>query len=220
MMIKGVNNMQGQQQGQTHQNMQTGAISPQLNHGAHEILAVKDILGTSTDIMNQYLIFRQHVKGPELLSIIDRQYKFMQDEYNITVECFQSGQNPSRPTGQYNMQTNNDFTYGLKSGQPKKPFQSINEISDEYVSSRLLGALKAGATAKTMAALESTNPVVRRVLADSIPNCLEMAYELSIFMNKNGFYHIPQFPEQDAQQMLNSFAVATGQPQMPANNTH
>lgn len=212
--------MLGQQSGQTHQNMQTGVVPPQLNHGAREISAVTDALGASIDTMNQYLIYRQHVKGQELLGILDRQYKFMQDEYNITVECFQSGKNPSKPTGQYNMQTNNDFVYGLKPGQPKKPFQSIGEISDEFVSARLLGAVKAGANAKVVAAIESTNPVVRRVLADSIPNCLEMAYELSIFMNKNGFYHIPQFPQQDAQQLLNSFAVATGQPQMPANNTH
>ncbi|MDF2557177.1 MAG: spore gernimation protein GerQ [Bacillales bacterium] len=219
-MIKGANNMHTQQHGQTHQNMQTGTVPPQLNHGAREILAVTDALGASIDTMNQYLIFRQHVKGPELLGIIDRQYKFMQDEYNILVECYQSGKDPSHPTGKYNMQTNNDFVYGIKPGQPKKPFQSINEISDEFVGARLLGAIKAGTNAKVVAAIESTNPVVRRVLADSIPNCMEMAYELSIFMNKNGFYHVPQFPEQDAQQLLNAFAVSTGQPQMPANNTH
>ncbi|MDF2534946.1 MAG: spore gernimation protein GerQ [Bacillales bacterium] len=217
MMIKGVLNMSGQQSNQTHQNMQTGSVPQQLNHGAREILAVTDALGASIDTMNQYLIFRQHVKGQELLGILDRQYKFMQDEYNITVECFQSGKDPSKPTGQYKMQMDNDFVYGLKPGQPKKPFQSINEISDEYVSARMLGALKAGTSAKVVAAIESTNPVVRRVLADSIPNCIEMAYEVSIFLNKNGFYHIPQFPEQDAQQLLSAYSVATEQPQMPPN---
>lgn len=33
--------MQNQyQQGQVHQNMQTGAIPPQLNHGGHEVFDV------------------------------------------------------------------------------------------------------------------------------------------------------------------------------------
>jgi len=81
------------------------------------------------------------------------------------------------------------------------------EITKEWISSRLLGSLKAGASMKTVASLESTHPVVRRVLADSVPNWIEMAYEISIYQNKRGFYQVPQFTEQDMQQMLNSFST-------------
>ena len=70
---------------------------------------------------------------------------------------------------------------------------------------------------KTMAALETTNPVVRRVLADSVPNCIEMAYELSIYQNKHHYYQVPQLAQQDMQQLLNSFATV-GQPAMPNQN--
>ena len=74
---------------------------------------------------------------------------------------------------------------------------------------------------KTMAALETTNPVVRRVLADSVPNCIEMAYEISLYQNKHHYYQVPQLAQQDMQQLLNSFAPAQGMPQMPNNNlTH
>lgn len=68
-----------------------------------------------------------------------------------------------------------------------------------------------------MAALETTNPVVRRVLADSVPNCIEMAYELSIYQNKHHYYQVPQLAQQDMQQILNAYAPA-GQPGMPPNN--
>lgn len=81
----------------------------------------------------------------------------------------------------------------------------------------MLGTVKAAATKKTMAALEATNPVVRRVLADSIPNCIEMAYELSVYQNKHHYYQVPQFTQQDTQQMLNMFAPAQLQPQMQNN---
>jgi spore coat protein CotF len=148
----------------------------------------------------------------------------MQDEYNITVECFKTGQNPSHPTSRYMMNQGNDFIYGMKPTQPKKPWQSVSEINDEYISSCMLASCKAGASMKTMAALETTNPVVRRVLADSIPNCIEMGYELSIYQNKHHYYQVPQLAEQDMNTYRNAFAPAQGQAmgqpmgQMPNNN--
>jgi spore coat protein CotF len=203
--------MQNQQQGQMHENMHTGTVPPQMNHGGHELFDVHEVLSGSVGTMNQYMMFRQHVKDPELLDILNRQYQFMQEEYNITVECFTTGQNPSKPTQSYKMTQGNDFIYGMKPSQPKKPFQSVSEISDEFISSCMLASCKMGASSKTMAALEVTNPVVRRVLADSIPNCIEMAYELSIYQNKHHYYQVPQLAQQDMMQLLNSFAPAQGQ---------
>jgi spore coat protein CotF len=204
--------MQNQgQQGQMHQNMHTGSVPPQLNHGGHEVIDLNEVLGAAIGAMNSYMLLRQHVQDPELLDILDRQYKFMQDEYNITVECFKTGQNPSHPTSKYMMNQGNDFIYGMKPTQPKKPWQSVSEINDEYISSCMLASCKSSASMKTMAALETTNPVVRRVLADSIPNCIEMGYELSIYQNKHHYYQVPQLAETDMNTYRNSFAPAQGQ---------
>lgn len=211
--------MQNQQGQQMHPNMHTGAVPQQLNHGGHEVFDLHEVLSGTIGTMNQYLMLRQHVKDPELLNILDRQYQFMQNEYNTTVECFQSGQDPSQPTQSYKMTQGNDFVYGLKPTQPKKPWQSLSEISDEFISSCMLASCKASASHKTMAALETTNPVVRRVLADSVPNCIEMAYELSIYQNKKHYYQVPQLSQQDMNQMLNAFAPAQGTPQNMNMNT-
>ncbi|WP_034671195.1 spore coat protein [Ectobacillus panaciterrae] len=209
------------QQGQMHQNMHTGNVPQQMNHGGHEVFDVHELLSGTIDTLNQYMLLRQHVKDQELLDILDRQYKFIQDEYNITVECFKTGQDPSKRTQSYKMKQDNDFVYGLKATQPKKPIQSVSEITDECISSCMLGAVKSGASLKTMVALEVTNPVVRRVLADSVPNCIEMAYEISIYQNKHHYYQVPQLAQQDMEQLLNSYAPAQGQPQPPNNNiTH
>lgn len=211
--------MQKQQQGQLHQNMHTGAVPQQLNHGGHEVFDLHEVLSGSIGTLNQYMMLRQHVKDSELLNILDRQYQFMQQEYNTTVDCFKSGQDPAQATQSYKMTQNNDFVYGLKPTQPMKPWQSLSEISDEFISSCMLASCKSGASAKTIAALETTNPVVRRVLADSVPNCIEMAYELSIYQNKNNYYQVPQLAQQDMNQLLNAFAPAQGMPQN-MNNTN
>ncbi|MBT2645169.1 spore coat protein [Bacillus sp. ISL-34] len=201
--------MQNQnQQGQVHQNMQTGAIPPQMNHGGHEVFDVHEVLSGAIGTLNTYTLLRQHVQDQELLNILDRQYQFIQEEYNISLECFQSGQDPSKPTQSYKMNQGNDFIYGLTPTQPKKPLQSVSEITDECISAMMLGAVKSAASMKAMAALEITNPVVRRVFADSVPNCIEMAYEISLYQNKHHYYQVPQLAQQDMLQMMNSYAPA------------
>ncbi len=210
--------MMQNQQGQIHQNMHTGNIPQQMNHGGHEVLDVSEVLTGAIGVMDQYTMLRQHVQDQELMDILDRQLQFMQQEYNTTVECFKTGQDPAVPTQSYKMNQNNDFIYGLTPSQPKKPVQLPTELTDACVSSMMLGAVKSTATMKTMAALETTNPVVRRVLADSIPNCIEMAYEISLYQNKHHYYQVPQFASQDMQQMLNGYAPVNGQQQMQMQN--
>ena len=192
-----------------------GNIPMSMNHGAHEVLDVHEVLSASIGALNTFIFFRPHVQDPELLNILDRQYAFMLDEYNITAECFKTGQDPSHPTRSYNMQMGNDSKYGLSPGQPKQPMQSANEINDGIISGFLLSCHKSLAAGKTAAALEATNPVVRRVLQDSIPNCIEMAYELSLWQNKQGLYQIPQLSQQDMQNMLNMYGIAQKAKDMP-----
>lgn len=209
--------MQNQQPGQTHINMHSGTVPPQLNHGGHEVMDVHEVLSGTIGALNQYSLLRKYVQDPELLDIIDRHYQFTQNEYNITLDCFKSGQNPAQETQSYQMRQNNDFIYGLTPTQPKKPIQSEMEMSEEIVAGCLLATCKNNAASKTKAACETTNPVVRRVLADTIPNCIEMAYELSIYQNKHHSYQVPQFSEQDMTQIINSFAPAQGSSQIHQN---
>lgn len=96
--------------------------------------------------------------------------------------------------------------------------QSTAEINDETIALSMLNAVKSGATMKTNAAMESTNPVVRRVLADSLPNCIEMAYEISLYQNKHGYYQVPRLPQQDMQYMQNSYGTAPMPGNMPLIN--
>jgi spore coat protein CotF len=186
-----------------------------MNHGAHELLDVHEVLGAMIGGLNQYVLLRDQIQDPELLSIMDRQYPFMLDEYNLTMEAYKTGHDPKHPTRSYNMQIGNDTNYGIKPGEPKKPITSANEINDDIISSFMLSCHKAGAAGKTAAALECTNPVVRRVLQDSVPNCIEMAYEISLYQNKKGYYQVPQLSQQDMNTMLNMYGQAEQAKNMP-----
>lgn len=195
----------------THTNMHTGQVGQKMNHGGHELFDVHEVLSTMIGAMDMSTLMRPHAQDPELIDIIDRQYRFMQQSYNTLVDCFKSGTDPQIPTQSYKMSGGNDWVYGMKQSQPKKPMQSPQELNDAAISGFLLSGHKASATACTTAALETTNPVVRRVLADSIPNCIEMAYELSIYQNKHHYYQVPQLAEQDMQAILGAYAPAGSQ---------
>ncbi|MBA2175680.1 spore coat protein [Halobacillus locisalis] len=198
---------QGTQQGQTMMNM---------NHGGHELFDAHEVIAGMISLLDQYQMYDQHIQDPELKDILTRQSNFVQQTYNTIVHSFSTGQDPQVPTQQYKMNQNNDAVYGVKPGQPKKPNQSVQDLSDQGLSAYMLSQTKSLASLMAMTALEMTNPVLRRVIADSVPNFIEMSYETFLYQNKHGYYQVPQLNQQDMTAMLKSYTQTPGQ----GNQTH
>lgn len=190
----------------------------QMNQGGHELFDMHEVLSCMINVLDQFMISRQFVQDNELLDILDRQYNFTLSQYNLTAECFTTGQKPSQETATYKIKDMTQPIYGIKPSQPKKPNQSLADVKDAGISGHMLGLVKTHASLLTMSAVEVTNPVVRRVLASQVENFIEMAYEIFLYQNKHAYYQVPQLAAPDMQQMLNSFVPATGNPQMPQNN--
>ncbi|WP_163971475.1 spore coat protein [Oceanobacillus halotolerans] len=200
--------MQGQNQ---NQDLQSSTQMPaQQSLGGHELFDAHEALSTLTGGMEQYLLYEQHIQDPELKTMLQQHQTFLKQLYNTIVETLKTGQKPTVETYTYNMTQSNDVVYGMQPSQPKSPAQSVNEINDQCVSSYMMSALKACASTFTMTALEVTNPVLRRVFADSVPNMVEMAYEVFLYQNKNQYYQVPQLQQQDMQALKNSFAPIQG----------
>lgn len=185
-------------------------MQPQQNFGGHELLDLHEAIGGLVGGMEQYLLYEQHIQDQELASILQRHKTFLSQLYNTIVETLKTGQDPAVPTQTYNMTENNDIIYGMQPSPPKMPAQSINELNDECISGFMLGALKANASAFTTTSLEANNPVLRRILADSIPNMIEMAYEVFLYQNKHQYYQVPQLQAQDMQELTSCFAPIQG----------
>nr|WP_281890852.1 spore coat protein [Paenibacillus sp. YYML68] len=195
--------------------MNSNQLPSQMNHGGHEVFDLHEVIAGMINVLDQYMMFRMFVRDPELMDILDRQYSFILDQYNLTCECFTTGREPSQHTKRYMMKQNNTVVYGMKPSQPKKPNQSIEDIKDKGLSGHMLGLIKSTASLLTMTSVEVTNPVIRRVLADSVPNYVEMAYEIFLYQNKHSYYQVPQLSAHDMNLMTNSYVPMNGQPQMP-----
>jgi len=184
------------------------------SHGGHEIFDAHETIGGVIGLLDQYQLYDQHIQDPELKNMLNRQTSFLTELYNIMVESLKTGQKPQKSTHIYHMTQSNDVMYGLTPSQPKKPIASVSELSDENISSFMLGQLKGLSSCMAMTALEMTNPVLRRVTADSVPNVIEMSYEVFLYQNKQGYYQVPQLAEQDMLHMVESYAPA---PEKPLN---
>lgn len=175
--------------------------------GGHEVFDAHEVISGVISMLDHYQLYEQHIQDPELMDILKRQTAFVTQAYNTIVETFKTGKDPSVPTQTYEMQQDNDAIFGMKPGQPKKPNTSVNEISDQGLSGYMLGHAKSLSSLMAMAATEMTNPVLRRVVADSVPNFIEMSYEIFLYQNKHGYYQVAQLNPQDMQQMLNSYTT-------------
>lgn len=180
------------------------------DHGALEVLVSRDVLGGMVDTLNQFLVLKSTVTCQELLAIIESQTKFLKEEYNLIVQTVKTGQQPKKHTDRYEIAKMSEFKYGLDmNAQPKKPFTNLSEVSEGWIAGRMLGALKSCVSVKMIGAIEATNPILRRVIADSIPNDIEMAYEIALYMNKKGFYQVPQLQPEIMVHLANEFTEAT-----------
>ncbi|WP_440119945.1 spore coat protein [Paenibacillus sp. QZ-Y1] len=194
------------------------ALTPQMNHGGHEMFDMHEILSGAVNVLDQYMMFRTFVQDSELLGILDRQYNFMLSQYNLTAECFSTGQKPHQETATYMIPNMVPPVYGLTPSAPKKPNQAMTDVKDAGISGHMLGLIKSHASLLAMSAPEITNGTVRRVIASQIQHFIEMAYEIFMYQNKNAYYQVPQLNAKDTQQMLQTYVPATGAPQMPQNN--
>src|SRR5665647_3777628 len=139
------------------QQQQQGSVqmTPNMNHGGHEMLDSHEILGGFINVLDQYVLYNGFIQDQELKQILLHQYEFITDLYNISVEAFSTGSNPSHPTQTYLMNQSNDVVYGMQQqSAPKKPMTNINEVKDEGISSYMLGHIKGVASCLTTASFE------------------------------------------------------------------
>lgn len=202
--------MVNQNNQQNQQMQQSSQLPPQQQFGGHELMDAHEAIGALSGGLEHYVIYEQHIQDQQLSSIMQRQKAFLTQLYNTVVDTLKTGQDPKVKTQTYNMVEDNQSVYGMQPSAPKAPIQSINEITDECISGAVLGHLKGIASNFTLASLESTNPVLRRVFADSIPNVIEMAYEMYLYQNNHQYYQVPQLQQQDMQAIINSFAPVQG----------
>ena len=205
------NQMGSQAGGQTgylagHQGMgqQTGKI------GAMELMEVHVVLKSHIDGINQFELYRPHVKDQRLMQILDNQVNHMYNSYQNMVKYLQNqGMGGAVP---YRAPKVSAVKYGLRQPAPIEPNASDNQMDDRDVASGMMGFAKAGAIMCTNAALECADVHLRSLVSNCAISSINQAQELFQYMNEKGIYQVPTLAEQTTQTMINTYQMGS-QPQ-------
>ena len=201
----------GQQMGwQTGQ--QTGtSVGRAGKFGAHEIMMTHEVLIDSIDGINQFELYRPHVKDQQLMQILDNQVNHMYNSYqNIVNYLHNQGAGSAVP---YRAPKTGNIKYGLRQPSPVEPNVTVNEMDDRDVASGMMGCAKASAMVCTTAALECSDPALRSMVTNGAVSSINQAYELFQYMNEKGMYQVPTLADTTTQTMVNTFSIGS-QPQL------
>lgn len=179
--------------------------------GAHEVMEAHEVLTDTIDGINQFMLYRPHVRDQQLHQILDRQINFMEQEYQNLVSMLSQQKGVS--VEPYNSRMNPNVKYGLRSPSPVMPHESTGQLTDRDVASGMLGCNKSSALLRMSAGLETADPQLRRSIIQCAVSSAEMAYETFSFMNQRGMYQVPTMPMRTENNFVGTYQTGnmTGQ---------
>ncbi len=187
---------------------QAGQQSSQF--GALEIMEAHEVITDHIDGINQFELYRPHVKDQTLMQVLDNQINHMYQSYQHMVNYLHNqGMGTAVP---YRAPITSNIMYGLRQPLPVEPNTSFQEMDDRDVASGMLGCAKASALVCTNAALECANPNLRIMFTNCAISSINQAYELFLYMNQRGMYQVPTLAQQTTQTMINTYQTGS-QPQ-------
>jgi spore coat protein CotF len=166
-------------------------------------MELHEVLSETITGINTVQLYGDHVRDPQLKSMIDRQLEFMTNEYNNMVRALQQeGYHEAVP---YRANMNFSPTYGLRSPSSTTPNASATQIDDRDAASAVMSIHKTGASKRMMASLECANPQLRKMLIQGAVNCADQAYDVWQFMNSRGYYQVPTMQQNTTNTMMNIY---------------
>ncbi|PMB04819.1 coat protein F [Fischerella thermalis CCMEE 5273] len=178
--------------------------------GAHEVLELHEIMMDSINGINQFELYRPHVREQQLRSILDNQIQFMKQEYNQLVSTLQGKGigTPARTISTGVVGTTPSAVspnYGLDHPTPQSPNQQTNQLDDRDIASGMLGCAKSSALLRMHGALECADPQIRQMVLEGAQSCANQAYEIWQYMNQQGYYQVPTLQANTQQTMVNLY---------------
>ncbi|MCL5056898.1 MAG: spore coat protein [Actinobacteria bacterium] len=211
--------------------------------GTREAMEMFEVIRDSVCIIDQFTDYISHCQDPALRQILENQQRHLVEEYSHKVSVMQghgldltnlpriqtpAGQQGTAASG---MQGSSNIQFGMQqSGQGQTAMGKANvgqgtmgqttmgqgttrTITDRTIAQGALLLHKCGAVRATNSALESSEPHLRSLLANSARTCTDMAYEIFQYMAQRGLYQLPENPANFVNHMAQGQGVRNYQAQ-------
>lgn len=177
-----------------------------MPYGAHETMEVHEMLNEKINLINHFSMYYQQCQDKNLRDMIDRHLMTAIQSYNQLVSYthdYNAAQQGSRAYGMPNVSAQH-IQYGLHNPSQMMP-QPQQGMNDRQIVSAMLACHKNSARNHMHAALECADPNVRQMLMNGAINCANQAYEVFVYMNRNGQYQVPTMNDHTAKTFLHSY---------------
>jgi spore coat protein CotF len=180
-----------------------------MPYGAHETMEVHEILLEKVNMITHFNIYLSQAQNRELLDMIVRHQQEEIRSYNEIVAYTHdyNAFSPVPPLTDIKGVSPQHIKYGLNNPPQLGP-QADTRLSDAEVASAMLCCHKNAARNGMWATLETADPNLRRMLLNSAATCANQAYEVFLFMNRNGLYQIPQMDSHTAKTFIHRYQPA------------
>ncbi|WP_409345659.1 spore coat protein [Paenibacillus sp. MBLB4367] len=177
-----------------------------MPYGAHETMEVHEMLNEKTNLINLFSMYLQDCQNVELRQLIERHISSAIADYDQLVAYTHDYSAAMHIPQAYAMPhaEPQHIMYGLHQPAPQAP-QTGGRLDDRQIVSSMLCMHKSSAKNHMSAALECADPNVRQMLLNGSHSCANQAYEVFLFMNRQGLYQVPTMQEHTAKTYLHSY---------------
>ncbi|WP_281887501.1 spore coat protein [Paenibacillus sp. YYML68] len=176
--------------------------------GAHETMEVHEILNEKLNMIQHFQLYAQMTQQAEIRAMLQRQLAAIIPAYNQLVAythdyAAANRQLPSYPSAVSSVSPQ-QIQYGL-SNPMQMGVPTGSGLTDSQIVSAMLSCHKNSAKLHMQASLECADPNVRQMLIQGAVRCAEQAYEVFLFMNRQGMYQVPTMNDHTAKTFLHSY---------------
>lgn len=174
--------------------------------GAHETMEVHELLNETINMINHFSLYEKEVRDQELGSMIQRQLRSAIQCYDRLVAYTHdySAANQMVPPYESPQTQPNQIQYGLQNPQDQMP-QMQGRLNDQQIASSMLLCHKNSAKNHIAHALECADPHIRQMMLDGAVSCTNQAYEVFLYMNRQGQYQVPTMQDHTAKTFLHTY---------------
>lgn len=175
-----------------------------MNFAAHELLETQEALRVKVAEIEQHGVFANQCDDQRLSGILRNHQQRM-------IQAYQQGLNLLQGRTSNLSYNNPDFhanhiSTGMQQQVPLgSPIPNTKTLSDQTIATLALNAHKTGSVMGMVWANECVDPSVRQYHVQCALLCQEMAYDIWSWMNQNGYYQPPSFPQTQMKQMTSMF---------------
>lgn len=182
-----------------------------------ELTEMHEVLHESVCMIGHYAMYLSHCQDPELRRILERQQRHMIDSYNAKVNVSQSQgidisgiSRPAMAIQTAGKPVEGRPEYSVPHVPPGIGGPEAAPLNDRAIATGAALFHKYGAVKSTEAAFVCTDPQLRNFLSTGARSCVEMAFELSQYMNQKGWHSVPTAQQHTTAQTQQTYQTQAG----------